>query len=139
MRKCGRVKGDRGFRRFGGNSNHASRRLLPWQLGQAQLLQETIVRVQRLLDCGGEDIGGDDLIQQAGKLRICKLAAVQFLELLAEVLLQRGAVGDVRSVGIFEAAEFFDERILDVPFTDDRTSGIRKLGGRSIWRKPFAR
>jgi hypothetical protein len=46
---------------------------------------------------GGEDIRGDDLIQQAGELGIGEADAVQGLELLAEVLpARRGR--DVRAV-----------------------------------------
>ena len=53
---------------------------------------------------GGEDIRGDDLVEQAGELAVGEVDAVEGLELLAEVLLQRGAVADVRAVFVFEAS-----------------------------------
>ena len=51
---------------------------------------------------GGEDVGGDDLVEQALELAVGERDAVERLELLAEVLLQRGAVADVRAVGVFK-------------------------------------
>ena len=51
---------------------------------------------------GGEDIRGDDLVEQAGELGIGEADAVEGFELFAEVFLQRGAVGDVRAVFVFQ-------------------------------------
>ncbi len=62
---------------------------------------------------GGEDVRGDDLIQQAGEFGVGEMDAVQGLEILAEVVLQRGAVADVRAVGVFEIAQFFDQCLFD--------------------------
>ena len=56
---------------------------------------------------GGEDVGGDDLVEQALELAVGEVDAVERLELLAEVLLQRGAVADVGAVGVFEIAQVF--------------------------------
>ena len=47
---------------------------------------------------GGEDVRGDDLVEQTLELAVGQRDAVQGLELLAEVLLQRGAVADVGAI-----------------------------------------
>ena len=73
---------------------------------------------------GGEDIGRDDLVEQAGELAIGEVDAVEGLELLAEVLLQRGAVADVGAVFVLEALELADEAVFDAVFSDDRGRGI---------------
>ena len=57
----------------------------------------------------GEDIWGDDLVKQAGELGISEADAIERLEFFPEVLLQRGAVGDVATIFVFEAAEFLDQ------------------------------
>jgi hypothetical protein len=46
----------------------------------------------------GEDIGGDDFLKKALKFAVGQADAVERLEFLAEVLLQRGAVANVRAV-----------------------------------------
>jgi hypothetical protein len=43
--------------------------------------------------------------------------AVERLEVLAEVGFQRGAVADVRAVGVFEVAQFLDQGLLDFLFS----------------------
>jgi len=58
---------------------------------------------------GGEDVGGDDLVEEALKLAVGQMDTVEFFELLAEVALQAGAVADVRAVGVFEIAQFVDQ------------------------------
>ena len=50
---------------------------------------------------GGEDVRGDDLVQQAGEFRVGEADAVEGFELFAEVGFQRGTVGDVRAVFVF--------------------------------------
>ena len=78
---------------------------------------------------GGEDIRRDDLIQQAGKLGVGECDSVQCLKLLAEVFLQRGAVGDVRAVFVFEPLESANEAGLDVILPDHRRRGV---GGQVV-------
>ncbi|SFE02466.1 hypothetical protein SAMN05428977_100513 [Nitrosomonas sp. Nm166] len=51
---------------------------------------------------GRKNIQGNDLLQQPVKLAIGEVDAVQGLEMLAEVLLQRGAVTNVLAVVVFE-------------------------------------
>ena len=76
---------------------------------------------------GGEDIGTDDPVEQAGELGIGQAAAVEGLELLAEVFLQRGAVGDVAAVIVFEFLELADEAVFDalLPQHRVRRGGVR--------------
>ena len=65
---------------------------------------------------GGEDIRGDDLVEQAGELRVGEADSVQGFEFLAEVCFQRGAVGDVWAVFVFELLEGADEAVFNVLF-----------------------
>lgn len=67
---------------------------------------------------GGEDVGGDDLVQQAGEFGIGERDPVQRLEVLAEIGFQRSAVADVRAQGVLELAEFLDQLLLDGAFPD---------------------
>ena len=67
---------------------------------------------------GGEDVGGDDLVEQARELAVGEVDAVEGFELLAEVALQRGAVADVRAVLVLQALQLADEAILDLLFLD---------------------
>ena len=67
----------------------------------------------------GEDIRGDDLIQQPGELGIREADTVEGFELLAEALFQRGAVGDVAAVFVFQTLEGADEAVFDGVFPDD--------------------
>ena len=55
---------------------------------------------------GGEDVGRDDLVEQAIELGVGQVDAVKRLELLAEVLFQRGAVADIWAVCIFKIPKF---------------------------------
>ncbi len=64
----------------------------------------------------GEDIRGHDLIEQAGELGIREADTVQGLEFLAEIALQRGAVGNVRAILVFKPRQFADEALLDLLF-----------------------
>lgn len=83
----------------------------------------------------GEDVGGDDLIQQAGELGIREADAVQGLELLAEVLFQRGAVGDVGPVVVFQPLELTDEAVFDAVFLEDRRWCVGGLGVGGLGRR----
>ena len=78
---------------------------------------------------GGEDIGGDDFVQQAGELAIGEVNAVQGLELLAEVALQGSAVSDVGAVFVFEVLKFADEAVFHLLFSDD---GAGCAGGQVV-------
>ena len=51
---------------------------------------------------GGEYIGGDNALQQAGEFGIGEMDAVERLEVLAEVGFQRGAVANVWAVFVLE-------------------------------------
>ena len=53
----------------------------------------------------GEYAGADDLLQQA-RIAFCQVYAIERLELLAEVPLQRDAVADVEAIGVFEITQF---------------------------------
>ena len=44
---------------------------------------------------GGVDVGGNDLIKEAGEFSVCEGDPVEFLKVLTEVRLQSGAVADV--------------------------------------------
>src|SRR5690606_33964692 len=52
---------------------------------------------------GGEDVGGDDLVQQASKLGMGQADSVELRELLAEVLFERGAVPDIGAVFVLQS------------------------------------
>ena len=65
---------------------------------------------------GGEDVQGDDRLQQPVKLAVGEVDAVQRLEMLAEVLLQGGAIANVRAVGVFEITQFFNQGLFDFLF-----------------------
>lgn len=58
---------------------------------------------------GGEDIRGDDLIEEALELAICDGDAVEGFELLTEVLLEGRVVSNVVEVRVFECAQLLDE------------------------------
>ncbi len=58
---------------------------------------------------GGKDVRGNDLLLQAVKLAVGQMDAIEGLELLTEVVLQRRAVANVRAVAVFEIAQFFDQ------------------------------
>ncbi len=77
---------------------------------------------------GGENVGGDDFVQQAGKLGIGQGDLVQRLEVLAEIGFQRGAVTDVRAQGVLELAELFDQLLLDGGFADAHVFPVCQLG-----------
>ncbi len=76
---------------------------------------------------GGEDIWGDDLVEQAGELGVGEADAVEGFEFLAEVFLQRGAVGDVWAVIVFQALELADEALFDVFLTKHRIGSMGKI------------
>ena len=78
---------------------------------------------------GGEDIVRDDLVEQLGELAIGEADAIQGLELLAEVPLQRCAVGDVAPVFVFEPLERADEAGFNAVFPEHRT---REVGRRGV-------
>ena len=59
--------------------------------------------------------------EQVGELAVGEADAVEGLEFLAEVLLQRGAVGDVLAVVVSEAEQIPDEGGLDGVFPDNGT------------------
>lgn len=71
---------------------------------------------------GGEDVGSDELINEARKFAIGETDAIEGLEFFAEVLLERGAVADVVTVGVLQANEFLYELVLKLAF-----------GGRHCW------
>ncbi len=67
----------------------------------------------------GVDIRGDDFIQQPGELGFGQLDPVEGLELLAEVLLQCGAIADVVAVFVLQVLKLANEAVFDVLFFDD--------------------
>lgn len=77
---------------------------------------------------GRKDIERDDLIQQSSKLGIHEIHPVERLKLFAEVLLQRGAISDVRSITVFEIAQFFDQGLFNCCFSHCHAQGIQKGG-----------
>jgi hypothetical protein len=82
---------------------------------------------------GGEDIGSDDLVEQAGELGVGEADAVQGFEFLAEIGFQRGAVGDVWAVFVFELLERADEAVFDGVFPDDGAGEVRRIVVGNIW------
>lgn len=64
----------------------------------------------------GEHIGRDDLVEEPRELGIGEADLVERLELLAEVALQRLAVANVRSIGVFERHELLDQLGFDFLF-----------------------
>ena len=65
---------------------------------------------------GGEDVGVDDLGEEAVKLGIGETDAVELLEFGAEVPLEGGAVPDVLAIAVLELAEFLYEVAFDLGF-----------------------
>ncbi len=61
---------------------------------------------------GGVDVWRDDLVEQQGELRIRQGDAVERLEVLAEVGLERDAVADVGAVLVLQLSKLVDP----VPF-----------------------
>ena len=74
-----------------------------------------------------EDVGGYEVVEQAGELGVGEADAVQCLELLAEVGLEGAAVADVGAVGVFEVAELCDEQVLDALLIEGERPGIGVL------------
>lgn len=64
----------------------------------------------------GEDIGRDDLVQQAGKFAIGEAHTVQGLKLFAEIMLKCGAVSDVFPVLVFKPNQCANEALFDLLF-----------------------
>ena len=64
----------------------------------------------------GEDVRGDDLIQQAGKLCIRQMHSIERLKLFAEVLLQCVPVADVRAIAVLEILQFVDQALFNLLF-----------------------
>ncbi len=77
----------------------------------------------------GVNVGGDDFIQQPGELGIGEADPVEGLELLAEVLLQSGAVADVGAEFVLQVLQLAYEAVLDLLFFDD---GARCLGQQIV-------
>jgi hypothetical protein len=50
---------------------------------------------------GGEDVGGDDLVEEALEFAVGEPDAVEGLEVVAEVGFEGGAVANVRAMGVF--------------------------------------
>ena len=65
---------------------------------------------------GGEDVGGDDLFEEALELAFREIDAVEGFKFLAEVLLQSRAVANVLAVFVFEATELLDEVFFKLAF-----------------------
>ena len=65
---------------------------------------------------GGEDVGGRDFFEQARELGVGERDVVEGLEFLAEVGFERGAVADVRTVFVLQAAKFFDKLFFKLAF-----------------------
>ena len=76
---------------------------------------------------GGENVRADDFVKQAGELGIGEADAVEGIEFLAEVLFQRGAIGDVLAVFVFEFLERADEAVFDAVLSEERGRGL-------VWR-----
>ena len=76
---------------------------------------------------GSEDVGGDQFVEEALEFAIGKADAVEGLELLAEVVLEGGAVADVGAMGVLETAQLFDEGVLDVLLFENERLGSRIL------------
>ena len=100
--------------------------------------------VDRAESAGGrEDVGGDNFFEQAGELGIGEADAVEGLEFLAEVLLQAGAVANVRAVCVFEADELLNEAVLESLLPEHEALGsrgrvavIRRRGHGGVGRRP---
>ena len=65
---------------------------------------------------GGEDVGGDDLVEKTLELAVCQLDAIKCLKFFAEVALKRGAVSDVGAVVELQFAKLLDEVFFELAF-----------------------
>lgn len=63
-----------------------------------------------------EHVGRDEFVQEPLELVVGELDVVQRLELLAEVLLQRGPIADVGAMEVLEVAEFREQLIFELAF-----------------------
>lgn len=65
---------------------------------------------------GGEDVGGDDLVEEALELAVGEFDAVEGFEVPPEVLFERGAVADVGTEGVLEGLQLVEEVSLKLGF-----------------------
>jgi hypothetical protein len=65
---------------------------------------------------GGENVGGDDLVEEALEFAVGELDAVEGLEVVAEVAFDGGSVADVGAIGVFEIGQFADQRLFELLF-----------------------
>jgi len=63
-----------------------------------------------------EDIGGDDLVEEALEFAVGELDAVESLEVVEEVAFEGGAVADVPAIDVLEVAEFLDQGHFELAF-----------------------
>lgn len=66
---------------------------------------------------GGENVRGDDLIEQPGKFRIGQMHPVKSLKFLAEVFFECVPVTNVGAVAVFEILEFGNQALLGLVFS----------------------
>src|SRR5690606_5731608 len=98
--------------------------------GRAVVADEVVLFAQA--DCIPEDVGRDQLVEEAGELGIAKGDAVEDLELLPEVALQCGPVADVGAIGVLQFDELLDELAFDVLFPDTQWVRTGCLGIRDV-------
>ena len=65
---------------------------------------------------GGEDVWGDDFIEQALEFAIRQVDPVECLEFLTEILLQRGTIANLGAVLVLQAPKFLDELFFKLAF-----------------------
>ena len=76
---------------------------------------------------GGEDIRGNDLLEQALEFAIREADAVKGLELFPEIRLQRSAVANIGTVYVFETTELINKVRLNMFLPDNHTFGFQGL------------
>jgi hypothetical protein len=64
----------------------------------------------------GENVGGDNFIEQAFEFAIRQVNMVERFELLAEVLLQRGPVPDVCAIFVLQTLKLLNELVFKFAF-----------------------
>lgn len=65
---------------------------------------------------GGEDVGSDDLVEEALEFAVGELNAVERLELFAEILFQCDLIPDIGAQRVFEVFELLEQVLLDFFF-----------------------
>src|SRR5690606_17281681 len=80
-----------------------------------------------------KDIRGDDGLEQACEFGIGEMNSIERLEVLAKVLLQSGAVADIRTIGVLQIFQLGDQILLDLVFRCRHEPSLKIVRSAQIW------